>query len=134
MSVTEGPVQDIESFLDQKIEEAGLDLSDVQVKAVITAVCEVIAWHANTTMELLKRCRRVQLDKLSMSRLLEWAEEQDRKGDPAEHVKRLLLKADVDLEDEAVIEALGVARDVLIHSYKYTDSVFEKFNKATARE
>jgi hypothetical protein len=134
MSATESPVRDIESFLDQKIEEAGLDLSDVQVKAVITAVCDVIAWQAKTAMELLKRCRRVQLGKLSMSRLDAWVEEQDTNGDPMEHFKRLLLKAEVDLEDEAVIEALGVARDVLIHAYKYTDSVFEKFNKATARE
>lgn len=126
MSATERPVQDIGSVLDQKIEEAGLNLSDVQVKAVITAVCDVLAQQAKVAVELLKRCRRVHLGKLSISRLDAWVEEQDKKSDPMEHFKRLLLKAEVDLEDEAVLEAIAVARDLLVHASQDINSVFEK--------
>jgi hypothetical protein len=125
MSATERPVQDIGSLLEQKIEEAELDLSDVQVHDVIMALCDVLARQAKMTVELLERARRVKRGKLSINQLEAWVEEQDSIGHSREHFTRLLLKADADLEDEAVIAAMAVVRDVWIYAGNVFDSVFE---------
>jgi hypothetical protein len=132
MSATESPVQDIESFLDQKIEEAELDLSDVQVKAVIMALCDALARDAKITVELFERVRRVKRGKLSISQIEAWVEEQERAGDAVQHFIRLLFKADVDLEDDAVIVAMTVAKDVLIYAGHVIDSVFEELGSDRA--
>jgi hypothetical protein len=125
MSATKNPVHPLEALLDQKIEEAGLDLTDVQVNDVIAALCDVLARQARLTVELLERARRVKRGKLSINELDKWVEEQDGTGGPTEHFKRLLWKADVDLEDEAVVAAMAIARDVLIYADTFIDSVFE---------
>ena len=124
MSGSQDPMDPM-ALLEQKIEEAELDLTDVQVHDVIRALCDVQARQAKITLELLERARRVKRGKLSIKRLEEWVKEQDKAGGAAEHFKRLLLKADVDLEDEAVVAALAVARDVLIYADRFIDTVFE---------
>jgi hypothetical protein len=133
MIATERPVRDIGSLLDQKIEEAELDLADVQVKAVITALCDALARDAKITVELFERARRVKRGKSSISQLEAWVEEQDNAGDAVQHFIRLLLKADVDLEDDAVIAAMTVAKDVLIHAGHVIDSIFERLAQRCAR-
>jgi hypothetical protein len=125
MSATKHPVHPLEALLDQKIEEAGLDLTDVQVHDVISALCDVLARQARIAVELLEGARRVKRGKSSINQLEAWVEEQDGTGGPAEHFKRLLWKADVDLEDEAAVAAIAVAKDVLIYADNFIDSVFE---------
>jgi hypothetical protein len=125
MTASQDSTHPLEAMLDQKIEEAELDLADVQVKAVITALCDVLARDAELTVELFDRFGRVRLGKLSIDRLEEWVKEQDSAGGPTEHFKRLLFEAGVDLEDDAVIAAMTVAKDVLIYAGNFIDSVFE---------
>jgi hypothetical protein len=129
MSASQDSADPITALLEQKIEEAELDLTDVQVSDVIRALCDVLARQAKMTLELLERARRVKRGKLSINQLEAWVEEQERAGGPTEHFKRLLLKADVDLEDEAVVAAMAVARDVLIYADTFIGSVFEKLGQ-----
>jgi hypothetical protein len=129
MSASKRSVDPVEAMLDQKIEEAGLDLTDVQVNDVISALCDVLARQAKMMVELFERARRVKRGKSSISQLEAWVEEQDGTGGPTEHFKRLLWKADVDLEDEAVVAAMAVAKDVLIYADTFIDSVFEKLGQ-----
>jgi hypothetical protein len=128
MSRSQDPM-DPTALLEKKIEEAELDLTDVQVNAVIMALWDVLTRHFGMLDELFKRLRRVQRGTLSINSLDKWVEEQDSPGGPTEHFKQLLLKADVELEDEAVVSALAVAKDVFIYADKCIDSVFEKLEQ-----
>jgi hypothetical protein len=103
------------TVLEQKIEEAELDLTDVQVNDVIMALCKVLVRHAEMGLQLLGRARDVKRGRMSMKRLETWVEEQDGRGDDMHYLERLLLKADLDFEDEAVIAALQVVKEVLTY-------------------
>jgi hypothetical protein len=124
MSGSQDPMDPM-ALLEQKIEEAGLDLTDVQVHDVIAALSKVLARHLEMTLQLLKRARRVKHGKMSMSKLEAWVKEQESKGGVIEHFKRLLLEAEVDFDDEAVIEAMAVAIDVLIQADNFIGSILE---------
>jgi hypothetical protein len=85
----------------------------------------VLARHAEMTLQLLERARRVERGKLSMRRLEAWVKEQDDTYDSKRHFKHLLLKAEVDFDDEAVRAAMAVAIDVWIYAANVFDSVFD---------
>jgi hypothetical protein len=124
MSGLQDPMEPI-ALLEKKIDEAELDLTDVQVHDVIAALCTALAQHLKIVVQLMRSARRVKRGTMSMSRLEAWVEEQDRKGGVVEHFKRLLLEAEVDFEDAAVIEAMAVARDVLIEADNFIGSILE---------
>ena len=124
MSGSQDPMDPM-ALLEQKIEEAELDLTDVQVHDVITALCKALAQDAKMVVQLMLRARRVKRGTMSMSRLEAWVKEQESKGGVVEHFKRLLLEAEVDFDDEAVVEAMAVARDVLIQADHFIGSLLE---------
>jgi hypothetical protein len=125
MCASQDSTGSIATLLEQKIEEAELDLTDVQVSAVIMALCDVLSRHAEMAVQLLERARRVKRGKLSMKRFEAWVKEHDDTYDSKQHFRRLLLEAAVDLDDEAVRATMAVAIDVWTHAGNVFDSVFD---------
>jgi hypothetical protein len=64
------------ALLEQKIEEAELDLTDVQVHAVIKALCKVLQRHANMMVEIVV-CRAPVFSAISTQ---DWDEGRWTKG------------------------------------------------------
>jgi hypothetical protein len=115
MSVTKRPMHPIESLLDQKIEEAGLDLTDVQVNEVIKMLIKVMRQNTENLKRLLDRARAVVRGRISPAQFKAWVEEQNEAGGDMQHLYMLLCNAEIDLDDEAVNAAVLVAEDVLAH-------------------
>jgi hypothetical protein len=74
MSVTKRPMHPIESLLDQKIEEAGLDLTDVQVNEVIKMLIKVMRQNTENLKRLLDRARAVVRGRISPAQFKAWVE------------------------------------------------------------
>jgi hypothetical protein len=109
----------IYALLDKRVDEAELDLSDVQVSSVIDAMYGVLKWRTGTIKRVLDqlcsavRRRAPQTQTHAMIKQLDTLTE-NINGD----FEKQLWDMGLDFEDEAVIAAIKVAKEILAYGQK----------------
>jgi hypothetical protein len=115
--------EELFALLDKRVDEADLDLSDVQVKSVIGAMYGTLHWRNETMLGII--------DRFTESRGKARAERSDRFQKELEaftaningDFENQLWDMGLDLADEAVSAAVRIAREVLNYAQEDTSDL-----------